>query len=416
MKRTLFTVLNIFCCVAVFFSLFPAGCANGEGALPVPEPIYSTDTLDVLGDYFVNPDQSTYSHHIVIVRNTSSEVREVTVHTWFYNEEGEQVTEEDSTIWALGPGCTSYIDDMINIKEYEVSDWETVVDDALSSDTFFSVLEDLSYTCEISGKSALVTVYNNGGRTAEAPYGLALFFSGDELVDTYSTNFSSAGYDLPAGENSSKKLKAYNTESFDRVEFYLASYSMEKEPPAGRQTPQRTESKAKIVQEYTWLVYKTTYYCAVVENISDQPVKVEASVAACDAGEKKLDLFSDSETIAPGQRALLIDSFRDLEPDQAESIRATLSESDADTAPFDSLTLTQTPVSHGIVFTVTNNGEQTFNWLNSYVLFLKNGDVVKGVWQRFAGNSDPPLAPGDSASALVDAGSDFDEVLFSFKE
>ena len=389
---------------------------SAQDTLPVPEPMYSTRTLDILGDYFVNPGQSTFANHVVIVRNSSNEAREVTVHTWFYNDEGEQVTETDSIIWALDPGCISYVNDMINVQEYNVYEWETVVEDSLSDGTFFPVLEDLSYTCEITGKSALVTVYNNGGRTADYPRGLALFFSGDDLVDMSSTSFCSVNNDLPAGDCVPKKLTAYNAESFDRVEFYLDSYSLEKEPSNDQQYARQPESKTKIVQEYTWHVYKTIYYCAVVENISDQPVKVEASVAACDAGEKKLDLFSDSETIAPGQRTLLTGHFRDLEPGQAASIRAKLYESDANTTPFDSLAIIQTPVSHGVVFTVTNNGDQTFDWLNDYVLFVKNGEVVKGIWQRFAGNSDPPLAPGDTASALVDAESDFDEVFFSFKE
>ena len=415
MKKRRYSVLSFFCCIAVLFSLSPAGSADDESAMPDPEPMYSTGTVDVQGDYFVNPGQSTYAYHVVIVRNTSDETRNVTIHTWFYDGGGEQVTEEDSTIWALGPGCTSFVEDTINTKDYDVAEWEIVLDDEPSDDTFFSVLEDLSHSCEISGDNALVTVYNNGGRTAEYPLGLALFFSGDELVDVDITSFCAVNLDLPAGEYYSKKLNAHYAKNFDRVEFYLDTHSLEREPSAHRQSAQQAERRTKIVQEYTWVVNKKICYCAVVENISDQPVRVEVSGRAYDAHEKMLDLAYDRETIPPGQRSLLIDSFTDLVSDRTVSIRKKLYESDANTAPFESLAITQTPVSHGVVFTVTNNGDQTFDKLGFYVLFIKNSKVVKNTWQSFI-NSNGPLLPGGTTSILVDAGCDFDEVLFSFKE
>ena len=153
----------------------------------------------------------------------------------------------------------------------------------------------------------------------------------------------------------------------------------------------------------------------MVENISDRPVKVEGHFTALDAQGKMLDLFEDSETIAPGDWALLVGSFSDLDSDKADYFRIELNESDADKAPFDSLTVAWTQVSGGGIFTVTNEGDEAFDWLNSYILFWKNGEVVKGIWQVFA-RTESPLAPGAAVSVLVDCEDDFDDVWFSFKD
>ena len=382
--------------------------------LPFPADADMAESYEILGDYFINPDNGAYAKHIVVIRNPSDVSKQFTVHFWYYGENGEQVDEYETVIWAVDPGCASYVQQFVNVQEHEITSWETGVVAEGSGYSFFPILEELTATWELSGNKALVSVTNTGGRIAEYPQGIMLFFRDDKLIDAADGSFFTEEYDLMPGDTATKKLTAYYAENYDRVEFYLDSSSLEriassKEP---KQLENEKEDKVIVLEEFIVRKYKTAYYYAVIENVSEEPLGIRGSVTAFSDQGQKLDIKEDSVSLSPGQKGVLTAYFDD--PDANIYCEMELREKNAGSILPESVTVDRIDITHGCVFVVTNNSDRILDYLSAYAFFQKDGRVISAERISLADNSHP-FPSGSSFSSVVNIGSDFDDVQFFFR-
>ncbi len=77
----------------------------------------------------------------------------------------------------------------------------------------------------------------------------------------------------------------------------------------------------------------------------------------------------------------------------------------------DELSVLQTDVTNGVVFTVTNNSSETLEYLRGIALFFK--DLVPVAWDyEYIGLNGNVLEPGKAASVMLEAGQKYDTVKF----
>lgn len=190
-----------------------------ESAQPASEPTEEAteEDIEVVSDYIYPDGIGWYTYRYLVIKNNSSSTVDVSTSTLAYSSDGSMVAADDSGCEAVGPGCTSIIEEAFE-TESEIDHYET--DFTVRDDGYYeSVLQDLSYTQNDVDGGAVFQVTNNGGEPAEFVQGYALFFLGDELVYRDSRYFTDDDSEIKPGETISKQMTSY--EDFDRIEFYL---------------------------------------------------------------------------------------------------------------------------------------------------------------------------------------------------
>ena len=175
------------------------------------------EDIEVISDYAYPDGIGWYTYRYLVIKNNSSSTVDVSTSTLAYASDGSMVAADDSGCEAVGPGCTSIIEEAFE-TDSEIDHYETSF--TVKNDGYYeSVLQDLSYTQNDVDDGAIFQVTNNGEEPAEFVEGYALFFLGDELVYRDSQYFTDDDSEIKPGETISKQMTSYD--DFDRIEFYL---------------------------------------------------------------------------------------------------------------------------------------------------------------------------------------------------
>ncbi len=174
-------------------------------------------SVQILAEYTLPDGINWYTRRFMIIKNDSNETVEVQTSSIAYGQDDSMVSASESTLYALGAGCTSIVYEPFETDK-AINRYDT--DIKTKKDEFFeSVLQDLSYTQNNIEDGAIFQVTNNGSEPADFVEGYALFFRNGQLVEYESAFFIDSDGELKPGATVSKQLSAY--EDYDRMEFYL---------------------------------------------------------------------------------------------------------------------------------------------------------------------------------------------------
>lgn len=173
--------------------------------------------VEIVAEYTLPDGLGWYTRHYYVVKNNSDKTVDITTSSLAYSSDGAMVGAADSSLDALGSGCTSVFYEAFETSE-SISSYETDFKET-PSEYYDSVIQDLSFVQNEIDGGAIFQVTNNGTEAANFVEGYALFFQGDSLVECESTYFTDDDSELKPGETISEQITAY--EPFDRIEFYL---------------------------------------------------------------------------------------------------------------------------------------------------------------------------------------------------
>lgn len=173
--------------------------------------------VEILAEYTLSDGINWYTRHFMIVKNNSPETLDVSTSSLAYAEDGTMVSAADSSLEALGAGCTSIMYEAFETDE-KINRYETELKTE-PSEYYKSVIQDLSVKQNDIKDGAVFQVTNNGEEAAEFVEGYALFFSNGNLVNFESAYFTDDDSKIDPGKTISQQMTSH--EDFDKIEFYL---------------------------------------------------------------------------------------------------------------------------------------------------------------------------------------------------
>lgn len=184
---------------------------------------------------------------------------------------------------------------------------------------------------------------------------------------------------------------------------------------------EKTESEINLadmmeIQEYSCTVDNSfMYYILYVTNDSDTTVSIEMNVTALDSSGNMVGSSSDgTKAVEPGQTAGIWTTFDEWNKIESFDYTLTVSE-ETDYSPiYSDLAIDYNTTDSGVIVSVSNNSDNTaeFVWID--VVYLKNGKMVNFSELSFM-DGNQQLLPGVTLSAEGTCYSDsgFDEVILA---
>lgn len=190
-------------------------------------PVNTFKADEVLQQLQVTPyrysgEYSDGEHFVLQIKNNSEYTLDVTATATYYDAGNNMVGTDQDTEYDI-PAGKEFAMDFYNDSKFDH------VDHVLSvkqTERYEPVAQNLSIESQnIAGDKIVFTVKNNGNLPVDFPKVTALFFRGDQLVDTDYTYASPDGSSLLGpGESINKELDSYDT-GFDRVLLFLTGES-----------------------------------------------------------------------------------------------------------------------------------------------------------------------------------------------
>lgn len=175
------------------------------------------DKVEILAEYTLADGISWYTRHFMVIKNNSNETLDISTSGIAYDADDNILGAADSSLDALGAGCTSVVYEAYEV-EGMVDHYESTLS-AAPARYYKSVIQDLSYEQTEIAKGAVFQVTNNGSDAAEFVEGYVLFIKDGNIVGFDSTYFTDDDSELKPGATITKQLDAF--ESYDLIEFYL---------------------------------------------------------------------------------------------------------------------------------------------------------------------------------------------------
>ena len=178
-------------------------------------------------------------------------------------------------------------------------------------------------------------------------------------------------------------------------------------------TKEVQQHSIEILEEYT---YKDslnwfTYHFIVVKNNSDVTLDVSTSTLAYgEDGGIVSEATGESLALGAGQTSLIEEAFETDKNISKYETELTSEESLYDSV-LENLEVKQNDIEDGAVFQVTNNGEESAEFVEGTALFFKDNKIVGHEWTYFT-DDDSELKPGKTISEQMTNYEEFDSIKF----
>ncbi|MCD7803767.1 MAG: zinc-ribbon domain-containing protein [Oscillospiraceae bacterium] len=172
--------------------------------------------IEVVAEYTLSDSIGWYTRHFYVIKNNSDETLKISTSSIAYSSSGEMLALADASFNALGPGCISVFYESFK-TDADIDYYETTWN--ITTSSYKSVIQDLSYVQNDISDGAIFQVTNNGSYAADFVQGYALFFLNGELVDYETSYFTDDDFEIKSGATISKQITSYK--DFDTIEFYL---------------------------------------------------------------------------------------------------------------------------------------------------------------------------------------------------
>ncbi len=380
------------------------------------------DQINTLNDSFTDGDFDYICHlyengmggseYFMAVTNNSDSAVQLSSTASAKDESGNVLGNAELSIEIIGPGETTVgcfiFDNVTGIKS---------VDCEMSYDkdpSYKPVVGNLTVDRHENATSVSAVISNDGDTVAQFVEAYALFFDDEENLLYYDhTTVGGSSIILP-GKKITVQLNNYSDyleQTYDRIEFYLTGRSDGSDGSA--YTKDNVSGDSFDVRDivYKWDNYGAPiceYYLEITNNSNDV-VAVTGNATAYDSkgnivGANDLRV---EDVVSPGDKALGM--FYITGSDDISKVEYDLTyEKRPGYIPVNGLSIVQTPASDGLEITVTNNGEETAEFLRARVLFFdKDNNIVASGVLNFADDL-VNLSPGSRVIGKADCETDFD--------
>lgn len=186
-------------------------------------------------------------------------------------------------------------------------------------------------------------------------------------------------------------------------------------PPVDEPTGDFNETE--VVSQLTITRYDYHNYDDVVfliiENNSKFRLSIDIEVKLYDSnGQMNGYKTLEARPVDKGTKAIV--SFSYDEPFANMEYTISAEEEDYYTCGTANLSYTSIPAKDKEIITVTNNGTVAIEFVQVYVLFFKDDEVVYCAWTYFV-DDDSELKPGESVTKEIDCDKEYDSILVFFK-
>ena len=157
------------------------------------------------------------SNYYLVIKNNSSKSVGLSINMTAYDSDGRTIGAADGSITVLGSGETS-----IASFYFEYVTGIDHVSYTMSIDTsplYVPVLKDLSVYESVNGKNVIISVKNNGSKSADFVQAYVLFFNeSGKVVDSETMYFTDSDYEIKPGATITEQVSTYAT--FSTVKCY----------------------------------------------------------------------------------------------------------------------------------------------------------------------------------------------------
>lgn len=156
----------------------------------------------------------------LVIKNNSSEDFKLSAKVSFKDADGNLLGVDDNTVNVFGAGgeiCLLFRND----ESFYSYEYEYTVDE--KDEYYEAVNSDLSCEATIAKDKVIVSVTNNGEKTAKFVTGTALFFEGDKMVGNSFGYISDSDSEIKPGNKESEEIHCFT--KFDSAKVYLSGYA-----------------------------------------------------------------------------------------------------------------------------------------------------------------------------------------------
>ncbi len=172
------------------------------------------------------------------------------------------------------------------------------------------------------------------------------------------------------------------------------------------------EEKIEVLADYTlpdsigWY----TRHFFIIQNNSKETLDISvSSLAYSEDGQIIAADDSSVDAVGAGCISIIYNAFETDEPIAYYEDTWSSKASSIYSSVIQNLSYTQNDISNGAVFQVTNDGDITAQFVEGYVLFLKDGELV-AYDSTFFTDDDYEIKPGATISKQVTSNKDFDSI------
>lgn len=172
-------------------------------------------------------------------------------------------------------------------------------------------------------------------------------------------------------------------------------------------------SDIEVLEEYTYSDgFWYTYHFVIIKNNSDKPVSISTSSLAYKSDDSLISTAEGSvDIIGPDATTIYYEAFETEEEIEYYETEMSIDENPYYDCPMADLSYVKTDIEDGAIFQVTNNGTKPVDFVEGYVLFIKDGKVV--YWEsNYFTDDDSEIKPSKTISKQFSAYEEFDTIKF----
>ncbi len=161
----------------------------------------------------------SYNYLILVLKNNSKYDCKLEAEVTLYNKKGKIVNTESTTITAFAAGAETVV------KFSTKDDFEKFETQFSASElTYYTtVTKDLKFTVDTATDKAIVSITNNGKKTAIYTKAYGIFFKNGKVVYTNLTYIGDSKSEIKPGKTQRGQMSCY--EKFDDVKVYVDGYA-----------------------------------------------------------------------------------------------------------------------------------------------------------------------------------------------
>lgn len=177
--------------------------------------------------------------------------------------------------------------------------------------------------------------------------------------------------------------------------------------PATQAPPKKDE--IEIIREYTYSDgFWYTYHFVVVKNISNVPLSIDTSTLAYADDGSLISVGNGSVIIIePNCTTIYYEAFETTKNIARYETTREIEQETYYKYGTKNLSYTQTKIENGEIIQVTNNGTEPIEFVEGYLLYFKNGNIV-GWSSNFFTDNDYEIKPGKTISQQYSIYEDYD--------
>lgn len=171
--------------------------------------------------------------------------------------------------------------------------------------------------------------------------------------------------------------------------------------------------KIEVISEYTYSSgFLYTYHFVVVKNISDASLCMQTNTLAYGEDGSLISVGSGNiDIIEPGCTTIYYEAFETQNKIAKYETTSKIEKSKYYNYGISNLSYTITDIENGKIIQITNNGSVPIEFVEGYLLYFKNGELV-GWDSCYFVNDEYEIKPGETISQQFSTYDEYDSVEF----